>query len=401
MERNVTCKTNPVQRAGGQSAVAAAAYRAAERLHDERREATVDFSGRRRDVRETLILAPKDAPDWVHDRQALWNRAEAAERRKDGRPARDVILGFAWELPPERQCEAAIEWANREFVEKGHVVDLAFHRYGQSVTDRTDEGRETIRRWAGHDLPFLEAQEAEGREAPHVLVDRYPSGVVRGYKVYQPHAHALVTPRALEGDGFAAKRNRILDRHETAKEWRYDWPAVQNRYLEAEGIDVRVLATTRNGDAHLPLREEGLSLDVAQMERRGVETQAKQNAEFNKAHNDAIREAAEELAPEETDSLSGDARSERDAELSVELEDPLASAHREAVNQASGLRPGASADAGRARLERIAGWWQNMRSAFSEWRHDLSDHMRDYWGRLSGTAEPEPPREPPEREPDR
>ncbi len=49
--RNLNCKTRPVQRAAGQSAVVGAAYRAGERLFDERRERTADFSRRAPDVR--------------------------------------------------------------------------------------------------------------------------------------------------------------------------------------------------------------------------------------------------------------------------------------------------------------------------------------------------------------
>ena len=392
MDRNVTCKTNPVQRAAGQSAVAAAAYRAAERLQDARQERMVDFSPRARDVRETLILAPEGAPAWASNREALWNRAEAAERRVDGRPARDVILGFAWELPPERQREAAVEWARREFVDKGHVVDLAFHRYGQRVSERSEAGRDAIRRWAACSVPFLEREESAERETPHVLIDRHPDGSVRGYKIYQPHAHCLVTPRAIDGDGFAAKRNRDLDRAETAKEWRYKWPKLQNRYLAAEGIDVRVLATAR-GDGHLPLRDEYLGLDAYQMQQRGVETHAREAAEFNRAHNDAIRQAAADSTPVAAEEPQEAGREPESPEATVEPREPLdgfLEAHRAAQAQAAA---DLAHDEPAGKERRLAAWWQNLRQSFSGWRQELQARAGEYWHRHRDADQEQPPPE--------
>jgi hypothetical protein len=168
MQRNLNCQTRPVQRAAGQSAVVGAAYRAGEKLFDERREQAADFRRRSPDVREAFILAPEGAPDWATDRERLWNAAEAAERRKDGRPARDVQIGLAWELSPEEQREAVVAFARAEFVEKGHVADIAIHRYGQRVVDASEEGRETIRRWAGQGAPFLESEECRELNEPHV-----------------------------------------------------------------------------------------------------------------------------------------------------------------------------------------------------------------------------------------
>lgn len=312
MLRNVTCKTSPVKRSAGQSAVTGAAYRAGERLQDERTGKVADFSRRGPEVRETLILAPSSAPDWCLDRQQLWNAAEAAEKRKDGRPARDVILGLAWELPPEEQRAIVAEFAEAEFVSKGHVVDIAIHNYGQRVTDLTDEGRETIRRWASHDVPFLEADECAGLYEPHVKIDRDRAGNVTGYKIYQPHAHCYVTPRAIEGDGFASKRNRTFDRAEQAMEWRYEWPKFQNHALEQLGLEVRVSATETEGDIAVPERRpEHVEQAVWHMEQRGEETTLGEQAEMNAMHNEAIAQGFADLhsaSDPETEERQNEAR---------------------------------------------------------------------------------------------
>ncbi len=55
-----------IRRSAGRSAVAAVAYRAHERIEDERTGLVHDYSRQRGEV-ETFILAPTNATDWVQD----------------------------------------------------------------------------------------------------------------------------------------------------------------------------------------------------------------------------------------------------------------------------------------------------------------------------------------------
>src|SRR3546814_6287417 len=64
-----------ISRANGSSAVASAAYRAAERLHDDRLGRDHDFSNKA-GVVHSEILAPEGAPERLNDRATLWNRSE-------------------------------------------------------------------------------------------------------------------------------------------------------------------------------------------------------------------------------------------------------------------------------------------------------------------------------------
>ncbi len=391
--RNLNCKTRPVQRAAGQSAVVGAAYRAGERLFDERRERTADFSRRAPDVRETLILAPAGAPDWALDRGQLWNAAEAAEKRKDGRPARDLQLGLAWELSPEEQKAAVTEFARREFVAKGHVTDIAFHRYGQRMTDASEDGRATIRRWAEQQLPFLERDECGELNAPHVKIERSGDGTVQGYKIYQPHAHVFVTPRALDGDGFAAKRNRDLDRSETAMHWRYEWPRLQNEYLARAGEDIRVTATLRKEDG--PLRDETVQGVARTMELRGEPTRAREAAAFAEIHNETIRQAMAENA-------SGEAPEGTEAARTPDTEpDVFGAVHAATTAQAAADTTEREEAADQSRMQRIATWWHHMGQSFADWRSNVAERASETWQRVRGG--PEPPEEDkpePDHEPD-
>ena len=65
-----------ISRSSGRSAVAAAAYRGAERLHDERLDRDHDFTNQDGVVHSDVLL-PEGAPEEFADREKLWNAVEA------------------------------------------------------------------------------------------------------------------------------------------------------------------------------------------------------------------------------------------------------------------------------------------------------------------------------------
>src|SRR3546814_9830080 len=85
-----------VSRSTGRSAVAAVAYRAGVALENERDGLVHDYT-RRGGVEDVFIVVPEGA-EWAQDRSALWNAAEAAEKRKDAKVAREYELGLPAEL---------------------------------------------------------------------------------------------------------------------------------------------------------------------------------------------------------------------------------------------------------------------------------------------------------------
>ena len=359
--RHLTCKTNPVQRARGGNAVAAAAYRAGENLRDTASNRMHRYAGRAPDVESTTIRTVEGAPDWHQDRTALWNSAEARETRKDARTARDLVLGLAWELTPEQRREAVFEFTDREFISRGHVVDIAFHKYGASVregdriydqqTGQYISGAEKIDQWTQAELPFLDAHQLHDVDMPHVKIDRNKNGDITGCKLYQPHAHVLVSARAwdIEKNDWADKKDPHFNKPQTAKDWRYEWPKLQNEYLKDAGWDVRISCTASESDDALPLKTETLPNRAYHIERRDYAqdpTTAQLEAEFNRAHNEAVRHAAEELATLNTPE-------------GQEVDDRT----RQAV------------------------WWRNMAQKFDGWRDDLSEKAQEWRERFSQQRE--------------
>jgi ATP-dependent exoDNAse (exonuclease V) alpha subunit len=117
-------------RSGGSSAVSAAAYRAGERIRDERSGRTYDHSDRRDVMHKEIILPDQFSADdmgWAKDRANLWNTAEAAEVRKNARVAREYLVALPAELPQEHRL-SLVRGFSQELVERYRfAVDLAIH----------------------------------------------------------------------------------------------------------------------------------------------------------------------------------------------------------------------------------------------------------------------------------
>lgn len=145
-----------IKRSSGRSAVAAAAYRAGERLRDERSQTTHDYS-RRTGVERCEILLPADAPIWFSDRERLWNTVEAVEKRKDSQLARELRIMIPRELSASERITVVRDYVQGSFVSKGMVADVSWHNKVAS----------------------------DGLE--------------------QPHAHVMLTMRRVGVNGFGAK----------------------------------------------------------------------------------------------------------------------------------------------------------------------------------------------------
>jgi len=115
-----------ISRAVGRSSVAAAADRAAGRLRDDRQGLEHDYS-RKGGVVHSEIVAPKNAPDWMCDRDQLWNAVEAVEKRRDAQLCREVQLALPHELSRAAQLELVRGFVGREFVTRGMIADIAIH----------------------------------------------------------------------------------------------------------------------------------------------------------------------------------------------------------------------------------------------------------------------------------
>jgi ATP-dependent exoDNAse (exonuclease V) alpha subunit len=119
-----------VARSAGRRATAAAAYRAGERIRDERSGELHNYS-RRRDVLHTEIFLPSQFDGvpiaWARNREKLWNTAEHAEKRHNSRIAREYQVSLPSELDAGQRLALARSFS-REIAERYKVaVDLSLH----------------------------------------------------------------------------------------------------------------------------------------------------------------------------------------------------------------------------------------------------------------------------------
>lgn len=179
-----------ISRAGGRSSVAAAAYRTAGRLRDDRQGLEHDYS-RKGGVVHSEIMAPENAPDWMRDRDQLWNAVEAVEKRRDAQLAREIEVALPRELDRGERLELLRGFVQREFVDRGMIADVAIH-----------EGK---------------ARDGHG----------------------QPHAHVMLTMRELTGEGFG-KKDRSWNAPDLLVGWREAWARDANIALERAGRSERI-----------------------------------------------------------------------------------------------------------------------------------------------------------------
>ncbi|TOY83828.1 nickase [Levilactobacillus brevis] len=219
----------------GRSAIASAAYRSGEKLFDDKEGRRYFYA--RSVIPESFILTPKNAPEWVGDREKLWNEVEKNDRKSNSRYAKEFNVALPVELSESEQKELLTKYVQENFVDKGMVADVAIHR------DHPDN----------------------------------------------PHAHVMLTNRPFNSDGtwgIKSKKQYILDdngnktytgtskypksrkilmvdwdKKEKITEWRHNWAASVNQALEQKNIPDRISEKSfvEQGIADTPMQHEGIN----------------------------------------------------------------------------------------------------------------------------------------------
>lgn len=263
-----------IKRSAGQSAIAAAAYRAGERLYSDYYSEYSDYT-RKGGVIYSEIILPPHAPPEYQDRATLWNAVEHAERHKKAQLAYNFDIALQNELTMEENIELAREFVQRCFVDKGMVADLAIHQ-----PDKGDGG------------------------------------------IPNPHFHVLTTMRPINPDGTwgqKQKREYLVDKNgdpvldsngkpkfnavattdwhcpETLEAWRKAWCEMVNEAFERNGITERIdhRSYERQGLDLIPTIHEGPT--VRQMEAKGIKTDKGEMNRWIKATNRLIRDVTKKI----------------------------------------------------------------------------------------------------------
>ncbi len=199
---NYHLEAQTITRSKGQSAIASSAYRAGEKLLDERTGVLHDYT-QKQDVLRAEIFLPSGASEVFLDRGVLWNTVEAFEKRKDAQLAREMNISLPVEFNDTQNWDLISCFVQKEFVAKGMIADVAFHRGG------------TV-------------------QSP------------------QPHAHVMLTLRSVDGQSFGPKE-REWNKKDLLMEWRVHWAEHCNERYAELGFDIRI--------DHRTLEAQGINLE--------------------------------------------------------------------------------------------------------------------------------------------
>lgn len=234
-----------ISRGKGQSAVASASYRSGEKLTDERLDETKFY--KRDVVPDTMILAPSHAPEWVYDRNRLWNEVENIEKHSRSQLAREINVALPRELSKDEQKEMLKKYVQEQFVDRGMVADVAIHR-----DDKNNPHAHIMLTMR----PFQENGEWGNKKRKEYLLDQNGEKVLdkKGKPKYKTH---FITD---------------WDKKESLETWREQWANHINLALEKNHIPERVshLSHEDRGLEELPTIHLGHVVHA--MEKRGVET---------------------------------------------------------------------------------------------------------------------------------
>jgi len=318
-----------VSRSAGRSATAAAAYRSGSSVVDLRTGEIHDYT-RKQGVLHSEIVLPDGAPDWARERASLWNAAEAAEKRKDGRVAKEFEIALPHELAAEARQKLAVDFA-RELSERYKVAaDVCIHAPARGEDDKNY------------------------------------------------HAHILLTTRQITSDGLAGKCDIELDGSTLKKlnlpnskdqiaDWRKRWEVMQNAALEKAGIAERVDCRTLEAQGIDRVPQVHLGVAAVEMDERGIESDRMQRWNDIEDTNHSIRRLQHELDRQ----IALGERREQGVRRGADI-DPADSRHTGRISQpvADGSQP-----AIRATPDQSAAFGTNAPTRAAERRTDKS-HAR-------------------------
>lgn len=249
-----------VSRSAGRSSTAAAAYRAAARIVDERTGEIHDYT-RKGGVVDSLVVLPQGG---TMDRADLWNKVEAHHKRGDATVAREFVVALPAELDAAQRQELARAYARELANRYGVGVDLNVHAPGKG--------------------------DQRNHHAHIMLTACYcgPTGVLgkKAVELDPIHCqrHGLANVVEVERERWEQLANQALEK--AGQEARID-----HRSLEAQGVTDRAPGVHLGPDATAIKRRGGVST----IEERAKEQAAEFMAEMQ-AHVALQRAAEKDLA---------------------------------------------------------------------------------------------------------
>ncbi len=304
-----------ISRSSGRTAVAAAAYRARERLYNDYDGLTYDYTYRH-DLLWKQIMLPPNAPAAWNDRETLWNAVEASETQRDSRLAREFNVALPVELDLPEWKSILTQFVQTQFVNEGMCVDIAIHNPGDghnphahimlTVRPLKENGE-----WANKtEKEYLCVRNGEERR---FTAAEFKEAKLQGWEKQYPFfvGKKKVYLIAAEGNERHLKRaskypkcTKFGRQNPIAEKWnsedflqscRTAWAGIVNQQLERNLIDARIdhRSNAERGMDEKPSIHEGVIARA--LERKGILSDRRELNRQIKADNNLLRELRAEV----------------------------------------------------------------------------------------------------------
>ena len=208
--------------------MAKAAYNSRSRLEDTRTDNIYNYS-RKQDLGFSEIIVPNYAPDWTRNRQQLWAKTELANKRRDARTAKEILVALPRELDVNEQLSLVRKFVANNLTSLGVIADVNAHELDPSI------------------LPIDE------RES------------------WNPHCHILISTQHLVDGEFGQKITSLNDRSFVI-DLRKSWADLVNERLEAIGSSKRVDHRSNRARGIDRLPQIHLGHRVWSLKKKGIAT---------------------------------------------------------------------------------------------------------------------------------
>ena len=291
-----------ITRGTGRSVVAAAAYASCSQIYNDYDGVNHDYTRKQGCVYSEVFL-PSNAPTEWQDRAELWNTVEAAEKTKDSRLARELIVALPVELQLDEWKSILRNFIMENCVDKGMCADVNIHDTDghnphahilltmrpldekgkweaktrkEYLCKRGDEER-------GFTSTEFKTAQADGWEKQYQYF-------IGKKKVYMTPSEAKLQnlERASQNPKSTryGRQNPICaewNREEQVLQWRKEWEDVTNLELEQKQLNERVncLSFKERGIDEQPTIHEGVTARIIE-KRGGVSDRCEINRQIRK-----------------------------------------------------------------------------------------------------------------------
>ena len=303
-----------VSRGMGRSVVAASAYMSCSRMYNDYDGIQHDYTKKQGLVWQQVFL-PAQAPQEWRDREQLWNAVEAAEKTKDSRLAREIIVALPVELEHDEQIALTSAYISQQFAADGMCADVAIHDtdghnphahilltmrlLNEDGTWQYKTEKEYLCMKDGEERGFTAAEfrnaQLEGWEKQYL----YRVGRKRVYMTLSAAAeHGYARADKHPKSSRYGRQNPITARWNSEDQlisWREAWADMANRAIEQAGLEERIDHRSHvvRGIDEQPTIHEGV--EAMHLEEKGFVSERRELNRQIRADNALLRKLKEQI----------------------------------------------------------------------------------------------------------